>query len=301
MNYTSNSLPEAYVSVGRNKSRLKIYNGKNVFIKDGEEFQIELFNPTTRTIGAKILINGNSISSSLLVIKPGERSYLERYLDDNRKFQFETYNVENSKEVKEAIKKNGEVRIEFYNEKTPAINLTTVYPTYTYLNYPYYINPTITIAPSNIYFGTTGGCVPNTSTIISTASGLSGTISVSSGFFTSGTTGNASSNSFYCSSTPTSGLSAPIVTTNNCDMSQTADSNTLETGRIEKGATSDQSFSSYYGDFETYYFTSKEYKLLPESQKPVEVKDIRQYCPGCRTRVKKSSWKFCPSCGESLD
>ncbi len=301
MNYTSNSLPEAYVSVGRNKSRLKIYNGKNVFIKDGEEFQIELFNPTTRTIGAKILINGNSISSSLLVIKPGERSYLERYLDDNRKFQFETYNVENSKEVKEAIKKNGEVRIEFYNEKTPA-NLTTVYPTYppyyvTYPTYPYY-NPTITIAPNNLYFGTGGSSgfftSGNSGTGTTTFSGTSNSLS-DSGIV------NCSSSNFYCSSTPTSGFAAPVITTANFDMSQTADSNTLETGRIEKGAISDQSFSSYYGDFETYCFTSKEYKLLPESQKPVEVKDIRQYCPGCRTRVKKSSWKFCPSCGESLD
>lgn len=298
MNYTSNRLPEAYVSVGKN--RLKIYNGKSVFLKDGEEFQIELFNPTSSTIGAKILINGNSISSSLLILKPGERSYLERYLDDNRKFKFETYDVENTKEVKEAIKKNGDVRIEFYNEKAP----TYVYPagtgiTYIYPSYNYYGNYPFTISPT--YFGTTGTAVglTNTSTILSTSgfSGMTGPCGpVGDPGIALGTT-TSDCSTFYCSTSPTASFGT--ITTSCCDASQ--NNVNLETGRIEKGSVSDQSFGSYYGDFESYYFAQTEYKLLPNSQKPVEMKDIRQYCPGCRTRVKKSSWKFCPSCGESLD
>jgi hypothetical protein len=251
MHKTSNSLPQAFVSVGKNKSRLKIYNGKTVFIKDGEEFQIELFNPTTKTIGAKIFINGNSISNSMLVIKPGERSYLERYLDDNKKFLFETYNVEDSKEVKEAIKQNGLIKVEFYNEKIAAPLIQTWGSTTTpyYYTTPLYNNTIIIGDPNLFYVGSGGSGIVNCST-------------------SDAYTGGAAK---------------------------------LKTGRIEKGDVSNQVFGSYYGDFESYYFASTEYHLMPESQKPVEVKEIRQYCPGCRTRVKKSSWKFCPSCGESLD
>jgi hypothetical protein len=316
MNYTSNSLPQAYVSVGKNKSRLKIYNGKTVFVKDGEEFQLVLFNPTQKTIGAKIFINGNSISNSMLVLKPGERSYLERYLDDNKKFLFETYNVENSKEVKEAIKQNGIVKVEFYNEKV--VSSFPIYGTTNTFTYPGYYNPTFTITPN--YFGgtTTGGYVTNTGTTISTGlSGLSGDVGMSGPSGSSGTSTCASgisNNLFYCSSnigavptgtvtTTSSGTTfiSPGISTRENDSSATMDSMQIETGRIEKGDVSNQSFGNYYGDFESYYFLATDYILLPESQKPVEVKDIRQYCPGCRTRVKKASWKFCPSCGESLD
>ena len=298
MNYTSNSLPEAYIAVGKNKNRLKIYNGKDVFLKDGEEFQIELFNPTTKTFGAKILVNGVPISNSLLVIKPGERSYLERYLDDNKKFLFDTYVVENSKQVKDAIRNNGNVRIEFYSEKIPNVVITTT-PTYIY-NYPlYYVNPTITLGPSYTTIGGTGGYYGLTG-------GLSGTTGVS------GLTGTTDG-TLTCSNISTTTCDSTFFV-NNANIANTASFNTasfnvsaeasstpIETGRVEKGSNSDQSFTNYYGDFETFYFTAKEYKLLPESTKPKEMKDIRQYCPGCRTRIKKSSWKFCPSCGESLD
>jgi hypothetical protein len=274
MNY-STSVPEAFIAIGRN--RLKIYNGKSVFIKDGEEFQIELFNPTTKTIGAKIIINGNSISNSLLILKPGERSYLERYLDDDKKFLFETYEVENSKAAKAAIKENGIIKVEFYNEKAPAITATTFHPSTGTItigpNYPY--NPI-----PNIYYSTGTG----------TTGGHDGVCCTNSAFYCSTTTNSSSFNTF----------TSPGIFTRELDSSKSEDSKTLETGRIEKGATSDQSFSNYYGEFESFCFSSVDYKLLPESQKPVEIKELRSYCPNCRTRIKKASWNFCVSCGEKL-
>lgn len=320
MHKTSNSLPQAFVSVGKNKSRLKIYNGKTIFIKDGEEFQIELFNPTTKTIGAKIFINGNSISNSMLVIKPGERSYLERYLDDNKKFLYETYNVENSKEVKEAIKQNGLVKVEFYNEKTvvPPIQTwgssTTYVSPYTYNPY----NPTITIGDPNppYYIGSGGTGIVNCNNTsnwcytsgVSGSNGPEGPVGLSGNVGPIGIAGNSTTGSFYCSSNLGSLSSGTITTTASTTQfvspgitTKETDHSTVETGRIEKGDVSSQTFGNYYGDFESYSFATTEYHLMPESQKPVEVKEIRQYCPGCRTRVKKSSWKFCPSCGESLD
>lgn len=309
MNYTSNSLPEAFVSVGKNKNRLKIYNGKNVFIKDKEEFQIELFNPTQKTIGAKILINGTSISNSLLILKPGERSYLERYLDDNKKFVFETYNVENSAQVKEAIKKNGELRIEFFNEKVVASRGYTTFGSGSCTTLgTYYSSPTI--APSNPFIITcqnlSGSITGTSSNAFSSGINIAGT--TNTGTANLGTTSNTLSNTMYFSTGDFSLSDCTITTTPNvagtttvCDMSTGNISSTLETGRIEKGESSNQSFTNYYGEFDSICFRSVEFKLLPESHKPIEVKDIRQYCPGCRTRIKKSSWKFCPSCGESLD
>jgi hypothetical protein len=77
--------------------------------------------------------------------------------------------------------------------------------------------------------------------------------------------------------------------------------NNIETGRIEKGGKSNQSFDNDNGTYNSYASWTSEYKILPRSAKPVEVSEIRSYCPGCGTRMKKQNWKFCPTCGESLD
>jgi hypothetical protein len=285
MHKTSKTTPEAYIAVGRNKSRLKIYNGKDVFMKDAEEFQIELFNPTTQTVGVKILINGKSISNSLLVLKPGERSYLERYIDDNRKFLFDTYQVENSQEVKDAIRNNGDVKVEFYNERPL---MTTGYTTYVY---PY---STVTIGQPYWPY-TTINCGTGTGTMLNTTGTSIVSNAVGNCTYTSGlsdcTTGNTATSSCYYSASSTD---------NNIQVSSTVSTTPLETGRIEMGGASQQSFGNYYGNFESFYFASMEYKILPESARPKEVKELRSYCPNCRTRIKKSSWKFCASCGEKL-
>lgn len=288
MNKTSNSLPQAYVSVGKNKSRLKIYSDKNVFLKDKEEFQIELFNPTTKVKGVKILINGNPISASLLVIKPGERVYLERYIDDNKKFLFETYQVENSMEVKEAIKNNGNLRIEFYDEKektsllTSGSSITYVNPYYVGLGSPYY--GTVTTPGLSGCIGTNG------------ASGIIGGSSMTTATYScSNNTSSAYFNAFNLNEDSNS-----VTSLSSDESTNVSDTKSIETGRIEKGSTSNQNFDDYYGDFQSYSSSSIEYKLLPESAKPIEVKEIRNYCGNCRTRIKKASWNFCVQCGEEL-
>jgi hypothetical protein len=51
--------PQAWIAIKRN--RQKIYNGQGkfsqVYLKDGQEFQIELYNPTQTRYLAKIKIN----------------------------------------------------------------------------------------------------------------------------------------------------------------------------------------------------------------------------------------------------
>jgi len=102
------------VSVGKNRRRS--YNG-NYYLKDGEEFELELFNPSIDVFTCEIHLNGKPISKSTLILKPGERVYLDRYLDEAKKFKFETYEVENTSEAKSAIRLNGQVKVKFYKEK----------------------------------------------------------------------------------------------------------------------------------------------------------------------------------------
>ena len=93
---------------------------------NGTEFEIELYNPTQNTVLSKISVNNKLISYSGIVLRPGERVFLERYLDDPSKFKFETYNVSgNAEEIKKAIEKNGLIKVEFFNEDTtPQITWT---------------------------------------------------------------------------------------------------------------------------------------------------------------------------------
>ena len=107
-----------------NKGRVKTY-GDKVYLSDGQEYQIELFNGTQTKKMAKIYLDGKLISTSGLVLKPGQRIFLERFIDDSRKFKFSTYTVDNSKEVRDAIQENGSLKIEFYDEVN--LNITYTY------------------------------------------------------------------------------------------------------------------------------------------------------------------------------
>lgn len=84
-----------------------------------------------------------------------------------------------------------------------------------------------------------------------------------------------------------------------CSLTNHTD-DTIETGRVQSGGRSEQVFTSASGNFAEYSFCTFEYQILPESLKPVVLKDVRQYCVECGSRIKKSSWKYCPTCGESL-
>lgn len=276
-------MPEAYVAIGKN--RQKIYPNSKIFMNNGQEFSIELSNPTQDTIAAKIYLNDKSISSSMIVIKPGERHFLERYIDSNNKFVYSTYEVGDTPEAKKAIERNGFIKVEFYREQQPPIIYNT-----TYITNPY---PTPWGGTYPTWWSTTGGTFTTNgangivNTTGATSTGISGTVSSSSttrGF--AGASGPSGASSY------TSGLG----TMDFCCADNLSESS-IETGRVEKGNNSDQSFNSYYGNFESWSFSTHEYQILPVSAKPVELKKIRQYCTSCSTRIRKSTWTFCPSCG----
>lgn len=262
----------AHITTNRNRS--KIYDGNYLYLKDKQNFEIELHNPTQFKVLTKITINGKAISDSGIVLRPGERVYLERFIDDNNKFLFETYEVEDTKESKEATSQNGLIEVSFYPEiTTSSYNGYYTFTTHNPFNNPLNAGGSGDYAIGNPYTINCNGAIgtgANYSTCISDNISFGGTTTNTVAYFN--TTANASSE----------------------------DNKSLETGRVEKGESSNQSFKTTSGNFNWIPTNSIAYKILPESLKALETSQIRNYCTGCGTRVKKSSWKFCPSCGEKI-
>ena len=55
-------------------------NERVVYLNNGDDFQIQLFNPERTTIGAEVYVNGEKLSG-ILVLKPGERIWLEENVE----------------------------------------------------------------------------------------------------------------------------------------------------------------------------------------------------------------------------
>jgi len=235
--------PCAYIT--KSKQRIKQF-GQNVYLKDGSEFEIELYNPSRKTVLSKIKINGEFINGGGIILRPGERVFLERYIDVPRKFKFETYTVDSTNETMNAIANNGDVEILFYEEQDIVINTNLTWnPTYTTNNYNDVIGGSFTTTNLNLK-----------STFNSTYDTLS--------------------------------------------FSNDVQSKSVETGRVEQGSSSNQSFKTVSKNFNSWTVSTSVWKLLPESQKPIEKKDLIDKCPKCSTKIKKSSWKFCPECGYQM-
>jgi hypothetical protein len=118
MYYTTTSVSKPTAHITKKKSRLKIYNGNVVFLNDKDNFEFEIHNPTQKSVLCKIKLNGEYISTSGIILKPGQRVFLERFLDSNHKFEFSTYEVKDTSENRDAIDLNGDVKVEFYDEQT---------------------------------------------------------------------------------------------------------------------------------------------------------------------------------------
>lgn len=243
--YTSELYPTANITF--NKGRLKIHNRDQVFLKNGDSFEIELFNPLTVTILAKISLNGTEISQSGLVINPGQRVFLDRFIDVAKKFKFETYEVEDDNDqVKQAIVKNGLVEVKFYKEKK--VTLSTSSNNWS----------SCTTLTSNDIVGAVYKSCPTYTTSLY----------------------NNSSFAYFNSNQKIS--------------------KSIETGRVGKGESSNQKFTTVDKNFESYSFYSVNYKILPQSQ--LEIKDIQKinFCTSCGNKVGNENWKFCPKCGHEF-
>jgi len=279
----SNDTPQAWVAIKRN--RQKIYDGKGstpskIYLKDGQEFEIELYNPTPTRYLVKFKINGKYQSDRGLILNPGQRYFLDRFIDEDRKLAFQTYEVENTKTNQKATEKNGLLEVEFFSEVEVKFNTPGKWTTWP--NYMWYYNSGTN--PNYNGFNTVSsnlvGSLTTSNSGSSTTTVTFDTANLSNSTFTSN-----SANSFYCST----GLESNVKTL--------SVDNSFETGRVEKGGKSDQEFKSAYGDFNSWAAYTSEVQIIPLSQKPVETQEIRSYCTGCGSRMKKTTWKFCPNCG----
>ena len=232
-------VPTLHITKGKN--RLKEFNG-SVYLNDKDEFELEIFNPKKISVLARISINGIEMSNGL-VIRPGERVFLDRFINEPRKFKFNTYTVDGDDEqVKKAIEDNGVIEIKFFNEKVNTYILDTIFN----------------------YMQITNDCLYN----------------------------NVLSSNTY---SPT--YINDTITYTNFDRSFKG----IETGKIEKGSSSKTKLEMVNMDFDSFYSLKVSVKILPNSQRPVTYGEIKTFCSNCGIRIKKSTWKFCPSCGENLN
>lgn len=293
----SQTVPTANIAV--NKSRIKVYNTKgempSYYLQSGQEFQIEIFNPTKEVVLAKITLNNKALSQGGLVLNPGERIFLDRYLDVGKKFLFDTYEVSNTSEVKKAIENNGDVKVEFFKERAPQ-----------------YYGGILTLQGGSATSGSFGG----PTWITNTGGYIHGTTSTNVGCtntFTSSSSNSIGSTALYSSSIATMdslGLGDVTYTQRtepvkksklNTLSSITRSTKTIETGRVEQGSGSDQKFKTVNKDFEYFAFHVVEYKLLPVSQKINTVEDlnVKVYCTNCGAKLGKGH-KFCSQCAKKV-
>jgi hypothetical protein len=251
--------PSAWIVSPNDKGRKSIKSGK-VFLNDGDEFEIELFNPLTVSVLADIKLNGQSISKTGLVVKPGQRVYLDCFIDDKKKFVFSTYEIDGGLESLDATQNNGLLEVFFYKEdvitldnwqrKFDRIIVEKYYP---YNPYPWH-------NPYTVYYGT-GNSIIGTTNL---TNGIVGTTTTSNAYYSSNNVNfSNTSNSVNLSNLNIAGSNMTPI-------------NSIETGRVEKGEVSKQKFTEVDMDFEKHYIASTIIQILPESRKPAEVKDVKK-------------------------
>jgi hypothetical protein len=281
--WTGSSAPQSFITKGKHRLKQHI---DTVYLNNGDEFEVELFNPTSTKVLAKIEMNGNSIGAGI-ILRPGERVFLERYLDEAKKFLFETYTVNgNDEEVKQAIVNNGDVVVRFYDEqKITTFNNVSYQPWHGMS-----LNNTLSGSSTGISTLTTTGGNFNPTTISANLNTNSTFTSGNTAFYNS----SVSNNTLGGTTTYTKTLDDVVM--NNISKPRKKDKKT-ETGRVEKGSNSDQSFVMDYTNFSTYPSSTNWWRILPNSQKLVTKEDLVTYCTECGSKRKKDTHKFCPQCG----
>jgi hypothetical protein len=247
--------PNAWIVVNNQKDKSKpsdrgrksIKKGK-VYLQDGQEFEIEIFNPLKQCVLCDIKFNGSSISKTGLVLRPGQRFYLDCFLDDKKKFIFNTYEVENNDEAKEAISNNGLLEVFFYKEEVTKLNNW-----YEQFNrtiwYPHYDQYWFPSRPS-VWYSTNVNGVLNSNLTNSSTSNLTD-ISTNISF--------NNTNSFNYHSNI-----------------QSYSDDSIQTGRVERGTASNQKFLELEMNFEKYYISNTVIQILPENTRPIETKEIKK-------------------------
>ncbi len=282
-------LPSAIVTA--NGSEKKMYEGNTVFFNKGDNFELRFFNPLREKIGVEIIFNGQKKSDGLLVLNPGEDIKLDRFLDDKKKMVFDTYHIDskNSTAV-EAAELNGDVTINFYKEKQNWGNWSAQYNT---------TNTNSKLYSSNVDINNSGyeGIIGD--------SGVSGNI----GYTNVNLTNTNTTTSDYSLDNGEISQQKEYYSSNVSNVDITSDSfsvnddftESIETGRVEKGEISNQNLNTIDIKFESTPFHTIDINMKPTSTKSyTTATEIRNYCNQCGYRIRKNTWVFCPKCGNKL-
>lgn len=121
-NFITKTVPDINVLIGGNRQSKK--DGK-IYLKDGQSFEIEFINRNQHQIAFSISFNGIN-EEKILVLNPGQRVVLDRFLSSDKKLQFNTYQAVDSN----AINLNGQIQINVFYQK---INNNYTLPNWTYI------------------------------------------------------------------------------------------------------------------------------------------------------------------------
>lgn len=150
------TLPTCDILVNGQKRKLYGKKSNKIYLHNGDNFQLKVFNPLQERIGVQLKMNGLQVDNDMLIINPGQEIIIERYIGTNKKLTFSSYEIDTTnmsesrvKEVTKAIEKNGELEVVFWNEKKsqPIYTTTTTNIPYTNPWNPYpetttYVPPT---------------------------------------------------------------------------------------------------------------------------------------------------------------
>jgi len=280
--------------IGVHKSLLKEYTTskwlRTVYLNDGDEFQIKLFNPHQERIGVELSINGKDLGN-MIIVEPGQTVWLERFLKESRKFLFKTYEVENgNSDVEKAIKNNGLIEFRFYKENDNPYG-TVMINNWTSTNPIYNFN---TSSTGNVYYGSTGNVYYDDANNYNLLTSSVSTINTS---YCCDINSNIKSTVSSLNEFGSKCYSSNSI--KNDGDRKTKCRNTKETGRVEKGDYSTQKFTTT--EFRNpIRFDSTSILILPESEKPYTKGDLqKQYCSECGRKVNPK-FKYCPYCGGKL-
>jgi len=292
-------VPVAYVTKGR--QRLKQYDD-TVYLRNEDEFELELFNPTTTKVLCKISLNGHSIGSGI-VLRPGERVFLERYLDVAKKFKFGTYTVNGeNKEVLSAIQENGLVVVKFHKESFPSMSLNrgrlqlfdNYFPPYNPIFSPSTDNPNPYPTWTTSITANSTGNYSGSSTLTSGSALYNSSVNLDS----MGMNESFNDNKFDADIRTRSVVDIPDRKLSKKTKSSLK---SMETGTIEMGSNSNQPFILDQSTFEYNHTWVSEWKILPVSRKLTVIEDLKVYCVECGAKRKGNGHKFCPNCGTKYE
>lgn len=300
------------------KDRVKRTNEPTpkVYLENNQEFGLELFNPTGDVLLAKIRMNGKLISHSGLIIKPGERVFLDRYIDTTDKFRFTSYDVEaGNADVEKAIASNGMVEVEWFKERQ--IKNNPIQFIYTSSSQPVWketsiidvLNENNSVYNSNISYGADRDNLKcynteNASTLQNCACTMDSLSIEPSSYCYSTSVSSSSINGQTVTTTASSTYkNGALVDEDHKTFYQTPQTVTKKTGRIGKGGESDQELE-YNNDYAFEYWKSyhNALQILPIENKPLTAKELAErpiYCTNCGKKLHKK-YKYCPSCGQKI-